>query len=546
MPRMTGGQAVVESLKREGVEYVFGVPGVQIMHIFDAFYGEPDMRLITVRHEQTTIYMADGYARVKGKPGVGLVVPGPGVQNALAAVGTAYACSSPVLLLAGQIETKDLGRDGGALHEVNDQLDMVRPVTKWCKGVMKVEEIPGAIQEAMRQMKTGRPRPTEVEIPWDTMRSSGEVEFFPPKNIPSAEPDKQSVRRAAELLVQAQKPLIWAGGGAIVSDSAAELKDLAEALGAPVATTAQGKGAIPENHPLSLGGAYYGFGPVRWAMPVADVVLTVGTRITWQQAQPSTALKPPQKLIQLDADPSMIGKNYPAEVAIVSDAKVALKMLAEEVRKMEVIKGRWRSSELEEFRKNHQNWLQEKAPLQYQIIKTLRKEMDDDAIFVCGVTNMGYWANLVYEVRQPRTYITSSYYATLGFSFPTALGAKVAAPDKPVICVVGDGGFLYACAELATAVRYGINLITVIFTDNAFGSTKSDQQINFQGRVLGTELNNPDFAKLAELFGARGIKAEPERLGSILGEVLETKQPVVIEVPIPTLVPPFQISPMAD
>jgi len=516
------------------------------MHIFDAFYGEPDMRLITVRHEQTTIYMADGYARVKGKPGVGLVVPGPGVQNALAAVGTAYACSSSVLLLAGQIETKDLGRDGGALHEVNDQLDMVRPVTKWCKRVMKVEEIPGAIQEAMRQMKTGRPRPTEVEIPWDTMRSSGEVEFFPPKSIPSAEPDKQSVRRAAELLVQAQKPLIWAGGGAIVSDSAAELKDLAEALGAPVAMTAQGKGAIPENHPLSLGGAYYGFGPVRWAMPVADVVLTAGTRITWQQAQPSTALKPPQKLIQLDADPSMIGKNYPAEVAIVSDAKVALKMLAEEVRKMEVIKGRWPSSELEEFRKNHQNWLQEKAPLQYQIIKTLRKEMDDDAIFVCGVTNMGYWANLVYEVRQPRTYITSSYYATLGFSFPTALGAKVAAPDKPVICVVGDGGFLYACAELATAVRYGINLITVIFTDNAFGSTKSDQQINFQGRVLGTELNNPDFAKLAELFGARGIKAEPERFGSILGEVLETKQPVVIEVPIPTLVPPFQMSPMAD
>jgi acetolactate synthase-1/2/3 large subunit len=313
-----------------------------------------------------------------------------------------------------------------------------------------------------------------------------------------------------------------------------------------VVTTAQGKGAIPENHPLSLGGAYYGFGPARWAMPVADVVLTVGTRITWQQAQPPTALKPPQKLIQLDADPSMIGKSYPAEVAIVSDAKAALKMLAEEVRNMEVSKGRWRSSELEEFRKNHQNWLQGKAPLQYQIIKDLRKELGDDTIFVCGVTNIGYWANLVYEVRRPRTYITSSYFATLGYSFPTALGAKVAAPEKPVVCVVGDGGFMYACAELATAVRYGINLITVIFTDNAFGSTKSDQQINFRGRVLGTELNNPDFAKLAELFGARGIKAEPERLGSILGEVLETKQPVVIEVPIPTLVPPFQMSPMAD
>jgi acetolactate synthase-1/2/3 large subunit len=485
--------------------------------------------------------MADGYARVRGKPGVGLVVPGPGVQNALAAVGTAYACSSPVLLLAGQIESKDLGKDGGALHEVNDQLDMVRPVTKWCKRVMKVEEIPGAIREAMRQMKTGRPRPTEVEIPWDTMRSSGEVEFLPRENIRSAEPDQQSVRRAAELLAQARKPLIWAGGGAIISDGSAELKDLAEALGAPVAMTAQGKGAIPENHPLSLGGAYYGFGPVRWAMAGADVVLTVGTRITWQQARPSTALRPPQKLIQLDADSSMIGKNYPAEVALVSDARAALKALAGELRRMKVDKGRWSSSELEQCRENHRKWLQEKAPLQYQIIKTLRKELADDAIFVCGVTNIGYWANLAYEVRKPRTFITSSYFATLGYSFPTALGAKLAAPDRQVVCVVGDGGFLYACAELATAVRYGINLVTIVFNDQAFGSTKSDQVVNFKGRIVGTELNNPDFARLAEVFGARGLKATPEQLGKALREALDSKQPAVIEVPVPTMIAPFQM-----
>ncbi|MBM4330723.1 MAG: thiamine pyrophosphate-binding protein [Deltaproteobacteria bacterium] len=541
MPIMTGGEAIVEALKREGVEYLFSVPGVQIMSVFDALYGEKDLRLTVVRHEQAALYMADGYARIKGKPGVGLVVPGPGVQNALAAVGTAYACSSPVLLLAGQIETKDLGRDGGALHEVNDQLDMVRPVTKWCKRVMKVEEIPGAIQTAMRQMKTGRPRPTEVEIPWDTMRSSGKVEFFPGGNIPSVEVDKQSIRRAAELLVHAQRPLVWAGGGVIVSDSSAELKDLAEALGAPVATTAQGKGAIPENHPLSLGGAYYGFGPVRWAMPGADVVLTVGTRITWQQARPSTALKFPQKLIQLDADPSMIGKSYPAEVAVVADAKVALKMLAEEVQKINVSKRRWDSTELEQFRKNHQNWLQEKAPMQGQIIKSLRKELDDNAILVCGVTNIGYWANLAYEVRRPRTYITSSYFATLGYSFPTALGAKLVAPDRQVVCVVGDGGFMYALPELATAVRYGINLITIVFNDQAFGSTKSDQQVNFQGRIIGTELNNPDFARVAEVFGAKGMKAEPENLGKALREALDAKKPTVIEVPLPTLIAPFQI-----
>ncbi len=541
MPRMSGGEAVVEALKREGVEYLFSIPGVQIMGVYDALYGEKDLRLVVVRHEQTALYMADGYARVTGKPGVGLVVPGPGVQNALAAVGTAYACSSPVLLLAGQVETKDLGRDGGALHEVNDQLDMVRPVTKWCKRVMRVEEIPGAIREAMRQMGTGRPRPTEVEIPWDTIRSAGEVEFISGETLLPLGPDSQKVRQAAELLVQAKKPLIWAGGGAIISDSSDELKALAEALGAPVAMTAQGKGAIPENHSLSLEGAYYGFGPVRWAMAKADVVLTVGTRITWQQGRPSTALKPPQKLIQLDADASMIGKNYPAEVAIVADAKAALKTLTEEVRKKKADKGRWSPSELEQCRENHRRWLQERAPLQYQIIKTLREELDDDAIFVCGVTNIGYWANLAYEVRRPRTYITSSYFATLGYSFPTALGAKLAAPDRQVVCVVGDGGFLYACSELATAVRYGINLVTVVFNDHAFGSTKSDQVVNFQGRVVGTEVSNPDFARLAEAFGVKGLKATPEKLGPALREALGIRQPVVIEVPLPTMIAPFQI-----
>jgi acetolactate synthase-1/2/3 large subunit len=228
-------------------------------------------------------------------------------------------------------------------------------------------------------------------------------------------------------------------------------------------------------------------------------------------------------------------------VALVSDARAALKALAAELRKMKVDKGRWSPSELEQCRENHRKWLQEKAPLQYQIIKTLRKELADDAIFVCGVTNIGYWANLAYEVRKPRTFITSSYFATLGYSFPTALGVKLAAPDRQVVCVVGDGGFLYACAELATAVRYGINLVTIVFNDQAFGSTKSDQVVNFKGRIMGTEVNNPDFARLAEMFGARGFKATPEQLGRTLREVLDNKQPAVIEVPVPTMIAPFQM-----
>ncbi len=540
-PRITGGKALVESLKREGVEFIFSIPGVQTMSVFDALYGEKTPRLLTVRHEQSTIYMADGYTRVTGKPAVGLVVPGPGVQNALAAMGTAYACSSPVLLVAGQVESGDLGRDAGALHEVNDQLDMVRPVTKWCKRVSGVGEIPGAIHEAMRQMRSGRPRPTEVEIPWDVLRNPGEAEFLLPESVPRAEPERESVRRAAELLAGAGKPLIWAGGGAILSDCSAELTLLAEALGAPVAMSAEGKGAISDDHPLSLGGGYYGFGAVRWATPEADVVLAVGTRFTWQQTRPGTALNHPQKMIHLDADPSMIGKNYPAEVGLAGDARTGLKALLEEIRKKNPTRERWPSAELDRFRANHTAWLEEKAPLQCGIIRTLRETLPDEAILVAGVTNIGYWANLAYPVKRPRTFITSSYFATLGYGFPTALGAKLAAPDRPVVCVAGDGGFLYACTELATAVRYGINLVTIVFNDQAFGSTKSDQLVNYGGRVVGTELNNPDFAALAELFGAKGMKARPEDLGKALKEALDAARPAVIEVRLPTLIAPFQI-----
>jgi len=292
---------VVQALRREAVRVVFGLPGVQIMGIYDAFYGQPDIRLITVRHEQTTTYMADGYARVSGEPGVALVVPGPGLQNAGAALGTAYACSSPVLLLAGQVESSMLGQDRGALHEINDQLDVVRPVTKWCQRVLKAEEIPWAIHEAMRQMRTGRPRPTVVEIPPDVLAATAEVTLGHREAHAPAAPDREPVRRAADLLAAAKKPLIWAGGGVIRADAASELVALAEALGAPVATTAEGKGAIAEDHPLALGVGYSGHGAPALAAPRADVVLAVGTRLTGQMRGP-TAVRQPQRLIHLDAE----------------------------------------------------------------------------------------------------------------------------------------------------------------------------------------------------------------------------------------------------
>ncbi len=545
MVQMTGGQAVVQALRREGVEYVFGLPGVQIMGIYDAFYGQSDVKLITVRHEQTTTYMADGYARVTGKPGVGLVVPGPGVQNASAALGTAYSCSSPVLLIAGQIESHMLGQDKGALHEINDQLDIVRPVTKWCQRVLNVEEIPGAIHEAMRQMQTGRPRPTLVEIPPDVLATTAEVSLPGTERYATLSPDEALIRRAAELLATAKKPLIWVGGGAIVGEASAELQALAEALGAPVATTPEGKGAISEDHPLALGVGYYGHGAPSLAAPRADVLLAVGTRLTGQMRGP-TAPRAPQRLIHLDVDASVIGKNYPADVALVGHAKPALQMLLEAVRAQKVSHERWPPQELAEIIRDTNAWLRQQAPLQYDIIGQLQSVLRDDAVVVSGITNVGYWSHFALRVRRPRTYVGASYFATLGFAFPTALGAKVAAPDRQVVSLSGDGGFMYALSELATAVQYGINVVALVFADGAFGASNNDQRTRFHGRIVGTNIHNPNFVQVAEAFGAKGIRAEPDKLAPALREAFDADRPTLIEVPVPTMVPPFQIPPRVE
>jgi acetolactate synthase-1/2/3 large subunit len=489
--------------------------------------------------------MADGYARVKRKPGVALVVPGPGVQNASAGLGTAFSVSSPVLLLAGQIESTMLGRDTGALHEINDQLDIVRPVTKWCHRVLDVQEIPGALHEAMRQMKTGRPRPTELEIPPDILAKTAAVTFFNAEEHPPSTPHPAPVQQAAALLATAQKPLIWAGGGTILSDASLEVKSLAEMLGAAVATTVEGKGIIPEDHPLSLGVAYYGHGAPAWAASQADVIVAVGTRLTTQMFGP-TKLRSPQRLIHIDIDPMVIGKNYPADVVMVADAKAALQALNAALSPQPTKGQGWSTQEVAACHRSLHQWLEEVAPFQCQIIAQIRQTLPQEAILISGITNVGYWSHLAYQVQHPRTYFSSSYFATLGFAFPVALGAKVAAPDQPVVCISGDGGFMYALSDLATAVQHGINVIALVFVDNAFGASNNDQQTRFKKRIVGTELYNPNFAQVAEVFGAKGIRAEAEQVGTALQEALAAKRPTVIEVLIPTLPPPFQLPYMRE
>ncbi|MQG10428.1 MAG: thiamine pyrophosphate-binding protein [SAR202 cluster bacterium] len=542
MAQMTGAQALTRSLVREGVEVVFALPGVQIMEAFNALYDEPSIRLVLVRHEQSAAYMADGYSRTTGKPGVAMVVPGPGALNATAAVGTAFASSSPIMLISGQIESFNLGVNRGALHEIGEQLDVFKHLTKWCARTTESSEIPNLVHQAMEQLTTGRPRPVEIEIPWDILPDQTEIRLFEKEIHPKTRPEPGAVREAADALAHAERPLIWAGGGAREADLSHELLELAQALNAPVITTPEGKGSFPEDNPLSLGTIYNGHGPGHHAVPQADVILAIGSRM---HMVPPVDWSPQshQKLIQIDADPEEVGRNIPVTTGMAADGRLALQdLLAELGGKTRA--SRWTQGDIDTIRDATMAEIQAIAPLQVEIINTIRQELDDDAIMVAGTTEIGYWSHLAFPALSPRSYLTSSYFATLGYAFPTALGAKIGNPYRQVVATSGDGGFGYASSELATAVQEGINVVTIVFNNESFGASYADQENRYKARFIGTQIHNPNYAKLAESYGALGTKVSgPQELGPALRDALKADRPALIEVPIPNLVPPFQISP---
>ena len=542
MANLTGAQALIQSLVREGVEVVFGLPGVQIMEIYDALYEQPGIRLITVRHEQSAGYMADGYARTTGRVGVALVVPGPGALNAAAAVGTAYATSSPVMLISGQVDSAMLGQNRGALHEVDDQLDVFKPITKWNARTTRAEEIPSLVHMAMQQVVDGRPRPVEIEVPFDILPGSHDIELLEREGTIKQSPDPAKVKEAVELLSRAERPLIWAGGGCREADITTELAQLAEALNAPVITTPEGKGSIPENHPLSAGTFYYGHGAAYYTLPQADVILAIGSRMNMNPRTP-WSLRPDQVVIRIDADPEELGKNVESRVGMAADARLAVnEILADWGGGTGA--SQWHGRELDDIRQKAADDIRGLAPLQVEIIETIRSELDDNAIMVAGTTEVAYWGHLAFPVLKPRSYLTSSYFATLGYAFPTALGAKVGNPNRQVVATIGDGGFMYASSELSTAVQEGINVVTLVFNNGLLGASRADQMNRYQGRTIGTELLNPDFAQLAEVYGALGIQLTDRRdLGPALRDALKANRPAVIEVPMPNLRPPFQTPP---
>jgi acetolactate synthase-1/2/3 large subunit len=521
---MTGGEALAKSLVREGVRVVFGLPGVQLYGAIAAFRDEPGIRFITTRHEQATAYMADGYARAGGRVGVALVVPGPGLYNAGAALSTAYAASSPVLLLVGQVPKTYIGRKVGVLHEVDDQLEAIRTVTKWRASVLEVADVPRAVREAFTQLRTGRPRPVAIELPPDTLEQEAEVELPAPSEAVRPAADAGAVDAAAERLVAAERPLIYAGGGVHAAGAHAILAAVADHLQAGVVTSGEGKGAVSDASDLSLGAGLWRESPLRPYVDGADVVLAVGTRLA------VAALADEQPVIQIDIDPEEIGRNHPKTLGLVGDVRATLQALLVRLQAASPPRPS-RKAEREAVRARMAALAAETEP-PAAILRSLRAAIPEDGIVVPDVTQVGYHTRPFWPVYQPRTYLNSSYSGNLGFAFPTALGAKVAHPERAVVALVGDGGFLYNAQELATAVQYGINVVVVVFTDNAFGNVARDLDEAWGGK-FASELYNPDFVKFAESFGVVGLRTkEPADVGNLVREAIEMDRPVLIEVPV--------------
>jgi acetolactate synthase I/II/III large subunit len=533
MARMTGGEALVKQLYHEGIRVVFGLPGVQLYGAMAALREEPRIRFIQTRHEQATSYMADGYARAGGGVGTALVVPGPGLLNASAGLSTAYSASSPVFMISGQVPRNQIGKDIGVLHEVNDQLECIRPVTKWRRRVLEVSEVPAAVRAAMHQLTTGRPRPVEIEMPPETMEEEGEAVLIDPVRPVRPAAAAADVSRAVELLVAAQRPVIYAGGGAVFGGASESLTALADYLQAGVITSAEGKGAISDHSDLSLGATVWPNSPVRNHLLQADLILAVGTRFAL--AVP----KADQQVIHIDIDPDEIGRNHRKSFGLVGDARATLDAIVEGVRKATPPRSS-RKAAREALRAETAALVQEP---QGSILKSLREGTPENAIFISGMTQIGYYSRPCWPTYEARTYLSSSYSGNLGYEYPVALGAKVACPQRPVIAVVGDGGFMYNVQELATAVQQKINVIAVVFNDNAFGNVARDLD-DWWGGSYGAALHNPDFMKLADAFGVHGMRAkEPTQVGALVREAIQLDRPVLIEVPVGRMPTPMFFPP---
>jgi acetolactate synthase-1/2/3 large subunit len=533
MSTRTGAQHLVERLRQYDIDTLFALPGYQNDQLFNALHdaqGTPNaIRVLHTRHEQGAAYMAYGYARASGRVGAFAVVPGPGMLNTTAALSTAYAASAPVLAICGQIPTATIGKGYGQLHEIPDSLAVLRSLTKWAARAMSPSEVPALVDEAFHRLRSGRPRPVAIEVPMDVLAGATDAALpTPPTAQTPAQPDPGAIAAAARLLQTAKAPLIMVGGGA--DDASVELRALAERLNAPVVATTNGRGALSDEHPLALPGPG---GHALW--PKADVVLAIGTRL--QGPVLNWGVDEALTFIRVEVDPEEMTRTITPRVQIQSDAASALRALNVELGTA-VAPMRW--PELGTVKESLDEAFSRVQP-QYDFVRAMRRALPRDGIFVEDLTQVGYASRYMWPSYLPRTHINSNYQGTLGYGFAAALGAKIAHPERAVLCVNGDGGFMYNVQELATAVQHRIGVVVVIFNDGAFGNVRRMQQHDHGGRLIATELRNPDFVKLAEAYGAAGARvSEPAALAAEITAALHRDGPTLIEVPVGEMSTPWR------
>ena len=521
MQRMTTAEAVVATLVSHGIDTVYGLPGVHNDPLFDALYGARNqVRMLHARHEQTGAYMALGAALATGRPQVVTAVPGPGVLNTTAALLTAYGMDAPVLALAGQIPAHAIDRGYGHLHEIPDQLGLLRHVTKHAARITGPHEASAQVAHALRLAMSGRRRPVALETAIDVWRQTGPAPLVPPLPPVVPEVDAEAVEAVARILGAARRPLIVVGGG--VQDAGPELRRVAELLGAPVVSYRRGRGVLPTDHPLAVP---LPVGQRLWRD--ADVVFGVGTRLYLQQSQWGTE---GLRVVRLDVDPEEPARFHRPDAAIVADAAAGLRALAERLPAHMAP----RESQMEALA-GHRTWLDgrlSRLEPQMGFLRAMRAALPPDGLLVDEVTQMGFAARMAFPVHGPRTFF-SGYQDNLGYGYGTALGVAAAMPGRAVLSIAGDGGFGYQAFELATAARHNLAVVVCVFDDGHFGNVRRIQQQAWGGREIANDLHNPDFVRFAESFGVAAFRATtPAELEARLREAFALRAPALVHVPV--------------
>jgi len=529
--KLTGAQIICEGLVREGVEVIFGFPGGAILPLYDPLPQYPRLRHILVRHEQGAAHAADGYARATGKVGVCMATSGPGATNLVTGIANAHLDSSPVVAITGQVARPFIGKD--AFQEV-DISGITLPITKHNYLVLDVGSLAGIVKEAFYLARTGRPGPILIDVPRDVFIDQAEFNYPTKLDLPGYKPTLQGhvaqIKKAAKVINEAQRPLIIAGRGVIMSGAYEELKQLAETAQIPVVTTLLGIGCFPESHILSFGMlGMHGMAYANMAVEAADVIIAIGMRFDDRATGKVSEFAPHASIIHIDIDPAEIGKNVPVAVPIVGDVKLVLNALNKLIISTERID--W-FQQLEDWRKEHPSTVIRECEglLPQLVIRKICEVTQGEAIIVTGVGQNQMWAAQHYCYDKPNSLISSGGLGTMGFELPAAMGAKVGCPDTTVWCVAGDGGFQMTIQELATVVQEKVAVKIAIINNGYLGMIRQWQELFYGRRYVASPLSGPDFVKIAEAYGIPGLRVRRNtEIVPAIEQAMKEKGPFLID-----------------